>query len=171
MILCDEPEYNEPGSMKFPGRSASNVSMYTQTVRSLTVGYGITHWAENPPKLWKEIVESHFRKTGDTILKTAEPWARESVAPQHAMARSGWDYGGRHVHITEFLPQLQKTLKAYGATHVIQGIEDMRREQEDSSRRVGYGSQMPPCGPGGRFHGAGGMRGYGEPGFQFGRRF
>lgn len=80
-------------------------------------------------------------------------------------------YGGGGVDITQRLPQLQKALKGYGATHVIQGIEDMIREQQAGNGGAGYGSQMPPWGRENRFNGAGGMGGFGGLGFQFGREF
>jgi baculoviral IAP repeat-containing protein 6 len=180
MVLCDNPEYNEPEFEMYYGQgNASGPSKFTQAVRSLTIGYGITQWAENPPTLWKEIVENHLRKTGDKILSTAEQWARES----HQSSRRPHDasllvmrdmrgtYGATGVDTTQCLPQLQKALKNYGATHVIQDMEDMIRREQVGSGEAGYGTQVPPYGRGNRFHGAGGMGDYGGHGFGFGRGF
>jgi hypothetical protein len=169
MILCDNPENNDPFSqMGFRRRNTSGPTsgptVFTQSVRSLTIEFGITQWAENAPALWKDIVRNHFHRTGDKILRMAEQWAREnhqsSRGPQGASI-----IGAARVDIKERLPQLQKALKNYGATHVIQGIEGMVRDQQVGSGGVGYGSQMPPSGRGNRFNGPGGMGGYGVHGF------
>jgi hypothetical protein len=73
MVLCQDPEVNEPGSRAPRGRNdRGGASAYVKSIRSLTTKYGIMHWAQNLPSLWKGIMETRFRKQGDQILKTAE---------------------------------------------------------------------------------------------------
>ncbi|EOA81521.1 uncharacterized protein SETTUDRAFT_78313, partial [Exserohilum turcica Et28A] len=81
MILCEDPENNEPGYAARYGRRLAGPSAYTMSARSLTVVYAIRNWANQPPALWKDIAEAHFKRTANKILQTAERWAKESRQP------------------------------------------------------------------------------------------
>ncbi|KAF1841881.1 uncharacterized protein K460DRAFT_265254, partial [Cucurbitaria berberidis CBS 394.84] len=79
-IFCDDPVQNEPGYGAIPGvqRDPSRSLRYNKIARNLVVKHAMLNWAQNPPKLWKEIVTQHFQKNGNKILQTVEQWVSES---------------------------------------------------------------------------------------------
>jgi hypothetical protein len=171
MVLCQDPEGNEPGFKAHYGlNDRGSASAYVKSIRSLTIKYGIMHWAPNLPSLWKEIVETHFHKQGDHILKTAERWAAESGRESYGghdssyMLMSYMD--GRRIDMRKLLPGLQTTLKKYGITHVIQGAQQQSRGGGGE-----FGNQTSPYGGGNQFDGSGRKSGYGATGSRFGRGY
>ncbi|KAH7078438.1 hypothetical protein FB567DRAFT_631773 [Paraphoma chrysanthemicola] len=85
MILCDEPWYNEPGRETSYNRRAQNphnpAAGYNQSIRQHTVRTAILGWLDDTPGLWKDVIDQHFRKNADKILKTAVEWSKIKVPP------------------------------------------------------------------------------------------
>jgi hypothetical protein len=84
MIFCEQPCYNEPISgfndfisQKRPdfGQAAER---YNQRIKYLTMEFAILYWIEHPPKLWKDIMDSYFKRNAAKIRDTIGKWARES---------------------------------------------------------------------------------------------
>ncbi|KAL1796375.1 hypothetical protein ACET3X_004915 [Alternaria dauci] len=49
-------------------------------ISGLTTKYAILNWARDPPSFWKDVVNLHFRKHADTILRTVEHWAVDATS-------------------------------------------------------------------------------------------
>jgi hypothetical protein len=164
-ILCEYPEGN---GVQFSSHYRQNYiggrSILAKSINSLTIQYGIMSWAQNAPPLWQDIVETHLRKQGDKILQTAERWAGESRQESHDS--SYMRMGGVVTDISTLMSGLQKSLKKYWTTHVIQAVE-----QQPRGGGTGHGSQMSPYGGGNRFDGSGRKSGYGGFGSQIGRGY
>jgi hypothetical protein len=169
MILCVDPENNEPGFGY--ARNIGAPSAMTKSIRSLTIKYGIMSWSQNPPSLWKDIVEAHLRKQGDRIPQTAERWGRESRQDSQGpydqsmmlIGGFGGSYGSKPLDIRKLLGDLQSGLKRYGTTYAMQGVGASNGQQQSRGGGTGYGDG------GGRFGGSGGKGGVGTPGSRYGR--
>jgi hypothetical protein len=191
MIFCEDPVMNEP-FFGVPIGQTPGLSAYNKNLRGLTTKYGLLHWAKQPSSLWRDIVEDHFKKMGDDILRTVERWASEHAQPaQPAQAYSpsalllarDSSYGGRLVDIVPLLPQLETALKQYGATYVPRPIipanlEHSRQDVSEYGRQGGPygGSQFGPTrgafGGNNGFGAPGGRGGFGGgPGSLYGRRY
>jgi hypothetical protein len=79
MIFCDNPQSNEPGHSSTLQPFSPNID-FNQSIRSIVVNEGLLAWAQNPPKLWRDVADLHFKKNGDKILQTVEQWALTALA-------------------------------------------------------------------------------------------
>jgi hypothetical protein len=98
--------------------------------------------------LWKEEVNYHMRKNGDKILKTVEAWARDEqnggmdhgrMARQMTTMSTHGFHGGTDFNLATVLPELQKLLQKYGATHVPERFAPASRQQAPYDGRRPYG--------------------------------
>ncbi|KAG9189669.1 baculoviral IAP repeat-containing protein 6 (apollon) [Alternaria panax] len=172
MIFGVDPLDNIAADSVYKARAERLFSI--KTISGLTAKYAILTWARDPPSFWKDVVNLHFHKHSDTILRAVERWAvgasrSNSRSFSQQLPSSVMGNSRNEVDFATVLPQLQAALQGYGATYVPQRIASSTSQQHPSSGRTGYGSQMPPHGGGGRFNGSGGLGGYGGPGTQVGR--
>lgn len=79
MILCAEPWYNEPGREASPNPAAS--VKYNRVIQTLTIPHALTSWLRHgkvSDPVWKEVIEKHFRYSGQAILKSVRTWSKEA---------------------------------------------------------------------------------------------
>lgn len=78
MILCEDPELNEPSIVpRHPSSNPNSVSVFNKMIRGIAVKYFMLYYAQNIPTLWKNKAEQHFRTNGNRCLQVAEKWAEE----------------------------------------------------------------------------------------------
>jgi ubiquitin-protein ligase len=142
MILCEEPWYNEPGREAGYTRSTTGPSaIYNRKIREYTVRAAILAWLNEPPPLWDDVVDYHFKQQGNTILKIVEEWAKNAdeakkTSTGRAMPLAEYyDYDdafadamaarGRALNSSDMgtmLSTLQNGLKRYGATFKVEYV-------------------------------------------------
>ncbi|KAH6878204.1 hypothetical protein BKA58DRAFT_308467 [Alternaria rosae] len=142
MILCEEPWYNEPGREAGYTRSLNGPSaMYNRKIRDHTARTAILAWLDEPPPLWKDVVDFHFKQQGNTILKTVEEWAKEKMpesnnsASERTIGEELYAYDEAFAEamaarrpapefsdVGSLLPQLQTALRKYGATFRVEYV-------------------------------------------------
>ncbi|OCL11444.1 hypothetical protein AOQ84DRAFT_353041 [Glonium stellatum] len=78
MIFCAEPWCNEPGRENARGSGPSR--NYNKTIQALTVRHAMLGWLDGKhDPIWNDVVNTHFTKNADAILKLVNGWA--STAP------------------------------------------------------------------------------------------
>ncbi|KAI4956005.1 hypothetical protein J4E91_000215 [Alternaria rosae] len=142
MILCEEPWYNEPGREAGYTRSLNGPSaMYNRKIRDHTARTAILAWLDEPPPLWKDVVDFHFKQQGNTILKTVEEWAKEkmpesnNLASERTVGEELYAYDEAFAEamaarrpapefsdVGSLLPQLQTALRKHGATFIVEYV-------------------------------------------------
>jgi ubiquitin-protein ligase len=139
MILCEEPWYNEPGREAGYSDSENGPSArYNKTIREHTVRYAILNWLDKPPQLWQEVVDQHFRRNCNAVLKTVEDWTKAKAAPVPPRKRFAdfadeeyYDYDELmsrrgstldKADMGTMLNRLKTELQRYGATFVVQYV-------------------------------------------------
>jgi hypothetical protein len=80
LVLCEKP------SEIYVAARGEQDRVYNMQVRGYTVRRAILWWAKDPPALWKDQVDYHFRTNGNKILQTAEHWARKGRKKIHCLA-------------------------------------------------------------------------------------
>jgi baculoviral IAP repeat-containing protein 6 len=149
MIFCENPESNEPGH-SYTLQPFSPNSGFNQKARNIVVNNGLLDWAQNPPKLWKDVAALHFKKNGDKILQMVGQWALASGTEylDDRSRRMAMGAGHPNRPIRQVALELQKELQAYNATYQLKKNLDRR-----------YAQQQPVYGMysygGGRFGGGG----------------
>ncbi|KAF2003812.1 hypothetical protein P154DRAFT_485989 [Amniculicola lignicola CBS 123094] len=146
MIFCEQPYYNEP-SMSMRQITASTETLNRQ-IKTYTVNYAILKWSEHPPDFWKDIVQLHFSKNGNKILRRSQAWAQEGPPK---LRHEGHFHDPMRVlrappttlSIDTLLPRLQRALQSYGATYVPSqnmGLQNVTQYQSGPvNGRRGYG--------------------------------
>ncbi|KAI4950987.1 hypothetical protein J4E86_007496 [Alternaria arbusti] len=173
MILCEEPWYNEPGREAGYTRSPNGPSsMYNRKIRDHTVRTAILAWLDEPPPLWKDVVDFHFKQQGNTILRTVEEWVKERVpetnksAFERTIEEEMYAYDEAFAEtmaaryrvpeasdLGAMLPHLQTALRKYGATFIVEYVapptpKAPKRRMVPASH-FGPGLSPYPPGPGG----------------------
>jgi hypothetical protein len=171
LVLCEKP------SEIYVAARGEQDRVYNMQVRGYTVRRAILWWAKDPPALWKDQVDYHFRTNGNKILQTAEHWARKG-SEEDTLSRSSQGYGenGRsitwmHVDLAEALLELREALQRYGATYVPEDIPRRRaviwsggRGGFESGRGAGFQFGFQSGRDGGFGTGRGGRNGNGGDG-------
>ena len=167
MVFNDNPESNEPG---VPARRDSLPARgYNEIVRYLTVRFAMLAWVESAiPALWKDVVESHFRKNGNKIVSTIEKWARIPSRPPHLCIYIPFLYDlSPNPTVASLIPRLQKELQKFGAdTSALSNIPANPPQSQGAG--VGRGYRYGPGGGYGMNPGPGDQTGRGYGGW-FGR--
>ena len=143
MIFCEEPWYNEPGREAGynRGSGSSHSAMYNSKLREHTVNHAMLVWLERPPPLWKDVVDHHFEKNANAILRTVEGWAhnpcRELTGARRYDGFHGFDShmlgigsalgaSSLDADMASMFPRLQTALQKYGATYVMKTLRRRR---------------------------------------------
>ncbi|KAF1365799.1 hypothetical protein EJ07DRAFT_58385, partial [Lizonia empirigonia] len=131
MVFCEQPWYNEPGRERSYGSSFSGsaAERYNRRVRELTVRFAMIDWLGEPPVIWADVVEQHFRAHADKILERVIEWSKSTPK-----ARGGDLAGTKPSGVSSFLenfrgrpeagygttlPKLHQLLQSYGATFAL----------------------------------------------------
>lgn len=122
MILTDEPWRNEPGN----GGAADPVALahcrqYGLDRMALTLRFAVLPWLLDESwragRVWRHVVESHFRLRGHSILATARSWAavspgvtcfREPQSPREAVVTFAGPGRGR-----DLLALLERAMREF----------------------------------------------------------
>ena len=153
MIFCDEPFYNEPvyndAYLRDPSRShevfyQSQSKAYSKCIYGMTVRYAILNWLTQPPKIWKDIAAGHFKRNANRILQTAEKWAEEQTREnQNGDPTLPVLFSWRQAKeaVPPMLPELEASLKAYGATYKLKQPTPSRPQNQPNIhyRHGGHG--------------------------------
>lgn len=141
MIFNDNPLANEP---LVYGRNISQESQcFNEFIRYLVVRFALLGWMEsNVPALWKDVVESYFKKKGTKIVQTIRKWAMLPSAPPHMNRYLS------HIHhispnptIASLIPRVQKGLQRFGVdTSSLSSIPV--NSHQDSAHRFGGGTYL-----------------------------
>lgn len=76
LIFVPEPYYNEPGYESEMGTEWGDKKSrdYNTIIENGTWQWAMIDMLENPPKAWKDVIQSHFRMQGDRVLANAKKW-------------------------------------------------------------------------------------------------
>ncbi|CAN9252533.1 unnamed protein product [Alternaria alternata] len=118
MIFVPDPLDNVPADHS---KTGAEDFFSIKFISGLTTEYAILNWARDPPGFWKDVVNLHFHKHADTILRTVERWAVSAsrTCTHYPNQQLSFFLPRVRQHPVDFatiLPQLQVTLQGYGAT-------------------------------------------------------
>lgn len=129
MVFCEQPWFNEPGreSSYRRGQTCSPSDTFNRRLRELTVRLAMIDWLEEPPTMWADIVDQHFRMNANQILWTVIKWSKSTPRTRAATAgRRRLSYPHLIQHqlcapepengYSMMLPKLHELLQKYGAT-------------------------------------------------------
>lgn len=158
MIFNDNPLANEP--MVNGADISHDARCYNEVVRYLVVRFALLGWIESDiPALWKDVVESHFKKRGDEIVQTIKRWAE---IPLNSRYMNMWIIHIYHLSpnptIASLIQRLQKGLKRFGVD-----TSSLSSFPINSHQSAGHEHGYRPRGGHGPNYGMGGYlgRGYG----------
>ena len=109
----------------------------------------------NPPDLWKDVIDYHFKQHGNAILETVQEWIKKediAEALRRAEMQERWDYifsGGNNgrLNMRCMLAELQTRLSGYGATFKITSdtsAVDSQRSRDPTPSESSHSQPPPP---------------------------
>ncbi|KAF1958938.1 hypothetical protein CC80DRAFT_468788 [Byssothecium circinans] len=133
MIFCEDPANNIRPTTGENDVWFKNMS-FNQSIHGHTIKLGMLDWMRKPPRLWKDVVDLHFKRNGNKILQTVEKWA---AMKQKGVGMYTPGSSQEAANVKKLLPDLQKALEKYGATYTTRCDGDSTKSSYGSG--VGYG--------------------------------
>jgi baculoviral IAP repeat-containing protein 6 len=80
LVFVPEPYYNEPGYERMMGTKKGNdySRNYNDKIQKGTTAWAMIDLLKNPPPLWKDVIEAHFRMQGERALNNVKSWLGEN---------------------------------------------------------------------------------------------
>jgi len=97
LVFVPEPYYNEPGYERMMGTKKGNDNSrnYNDVIQKGTTAWAMIDLLKNPPALWKDVIQAHFRMQGERALQNVKTWLGENH--------------GQTKKLTELLEELRST--------------------------------------------------------------
>jgi len=80
LVFVPEPYYNEPGYERMMGTKKGNDKSrnYNDVIQRGTTAWAMIDLLKNPPALWKDVIQAHFRMQGERALNNVKSWLGEN---------------------------------------------------------------------------------------------
>jgi len=80
LVFVPEPYYNEPGYERMMGTKKGNdySRNYNDRIQKGTTAWAMIDLLKNPPPLWKDVIQAHFRMQGERALSNVKSWLGEN---------------------------------------------------------------------------------------------